>query len=42
VAADTPAPLRRALVEAQKQQDAPLTIAGIRISPLELPEQDQP
>lgn len=42
IAAETPAPLRRALVEAQKQEDAPIKIADIRIPPLDLPDQDQP
>jgi hypothetical protein len=42
VATQSPAPLRRALVEAEKQDDAPIRIADIRISPLDLPDQDQP
>jgi hypothetical protein len=42
IATQTPVPLRRALVEAQSQPDAPLHIAEISIPPVKPPDQVQP
>jgi hypothetical protein len=42
IATQTPVPLRKALVEAQSQPDAPLHIAEINIPPIKPPDQVQP
>jgi hypothetical protein len=42
IATQTPVPLRKALVDAQSQPDAPLHIAEIRIPPIEPNDQVQP
>jgi hypothetical protein len=42
IANETPVPLRKALVEAQSQPDAPLHIAEVRIPPINPPDQVQP
>jgi hypothetical protein len=42
IATRTPVPLRKALVEAQSQPDAPLHIAEISIPPIKPPDQVQP
>lgn len=42
VASEAPVPLRKALAEAQRQDDAPLRIAAIHIPPIEPPSQTQP
>jgi hypothetical protein len=42
IAAQAPAPLRKALVEAQLQPGEPLRIAAISIPPIKPPDQVQP
>jgi hypothetical protein len=42
VAKQAPIPLRKALIEAQMQEDAPVRIAAIHIPPIELQSQTQP